>query len=332
MAKTILITGAEGFVGQHAVQQALAEGHRVVALVHDKADKPARKHERLMRMAGSERLTIAQGDITSEASMRRVFAQHPGVDAVIHSAALMIVPNNDEGKASAKRINAQGTRNVAVAANEAGRNAKKIVMFHYISSAHVLNQLGGEAAASFDPKKSLNAYGSSKLAGEQALAGLSHLFTITTYPPHMYGPDQEKSLLIPTLVRKGLRGQPLPIAGDGSTPMQYLHVDNFVSDLLSTLDVTPDKPGHMRYAIPGDTATTVGGVAQTVCDALDGVVKDSSIRSFRERIAPSGGTSAAGPHVVHGLPQLRGKRNAPSMKETMEAQVYHLLPGSIPLL
>lgn len=331
--KTILITGADGFVGQHAVRAALAQGHHVVALVRDDTNKPERKLNRLRNMEGAkERLMLVRGDITNEASMKAAFAAHPEIDAVIHAAALMVVPNTEAGKADAERINMTGTRSVAKAANELARAKGKVILFHYISSAHVLSQLAGAGAESFDPAKSLNTYGATKFAGEVALSGMEHLLTVTTYPPHLYGPDQEKPLLIPTLVRKGLRGQPMPIAGDGSQPMQYLHVDNFVADLLSTMNDAPTRGGHVRYAISGDTHTTVRGVAEAVCDELDRVVSDGRHGRFSARIQPSGGAGAITKHAQHGLPELRGERKAPTLKETLQDQIYHLLPECYPLL
>ncbi|MBY0407892.1 MAG: NAD(P)-dependent oxidoreductase [Rickettsiales bacterium] len=327
--KTILITGAEGFLGSHTVRQALAEGHRVVALVHEHTDKPARKQARLHRMDGSdERLKMIQGDITDADCMRDVFRKNPDIDAVIHTAAMMIVPNTAEGKERATMVNMEGTRHVARAADECAKTQRKIILFHNISSVHVLNQTSAPDSGA----KSLNAYSASKIGGEHVLRDMKHLFSVTTYPPYLYGPDQEKSLLIPTLVRKALKAQPMPIVTNAA-PMSYLHVDNFVADLLSTLHTTPARPGQMRYAIEGDMQVTVRDVAHMVCDTVNEIIQDSRVRHFRDKLEPMEvATSATPPAPVQGLPHLRGNRKPHSLREAVEAQVYNLLPEVHPML
>lgn len=326
--KTILVSGADGFLGSHAVRMALAEGHNVVALVHAHGDKPERKLARLHRMKGAhERLQIISGDVTDAHCMKELFHKHPAIDAVIHTAAMMIVPNTEDGKAKAQRVNAFGTRLLASAANQCAREQKKIITFHYISSVHVLSQHSGIESGA----KSLGGYATSKLGGEKELDGLKHLFSVITYPPYLFGPDQEKPLLIPTLVRKALKGEKMPIV-TGGAKMDYLHVDNFVSDLLSSLQVAPRHAGQVRYAIEGDMKVSVEDVAHLVCDTMNDTVRDSRITNFRDQLQRMPATAKPAEATAHSLPYLRGKREPHSLRQAVEEQVYHLLPEAHPML
>lgn len=94
------VTGATGFVGGELARQLVAEGHEVVALV--------RSPEKAGPLAAAG-VTIAPGDITDKASLR---APMSGVDGVFHVAGWYRVGPGPAARATAERINVEGTRNV----------------------------------------------------------------------------------------------------------------------------------------------------------------------------------------------------------------------------
>jgi nucleoside-diphosphate-sugar epimerase len=93
-----LVTGATGFIGGRVVDQLLAAGHQVHALVRSAAKAPA-----LARPG----VTLFEGDITERASLRPATT---GVDGVFHLAAWYKVGPRD--KSPAERVNVEGTRHV----------------------------------------------------------------------------------------------------------------------------------------------------------------------------------------------------------------------------
>jgi NADH dehydrogenase len=109
---TILVTGANGFVGSHVVPELLDHGHLVVALArtHDKGRRVIDRLPPSQRHAVQVRL----GDVTRAESLDGALA---GVDAVIH---LVAIPRDWNGGADLRLVNTEGTRNLVVAAQRAG--------------------------------------------------------------------------------------------------------------------------------------------------------------------------------------------------------------------
>src|SRR5215467_9525281 len=75
----ILITGASGFVGQVLVRQALAEGHRITALVREAAATPAGAVPLVHALGCGARLTLPTGiDAVAHLAQSRVYRAFPG--------------------------------------------------------------------------------------------------------------------------------------------------------------------------------------------------------------------------------------------------------------
>ncbi len=96
-------------------------------------------------------------DVTDAAAVRNAVA---GVDIIIHLAALTNVDECERDPERANAVNAVGTRNVVEAAGDRGRVV-------YVSTDYVFDGRKQGEYAEDDPPAPLNAYGRSKLAGEQ---------------------------------------------------------------------------------------------------------------------------------------------------------------------
>ena len=123
MADIYLVTGATGFLGSHVVQQLLAQGKRVRALVlpGDKtvASLPAS-------------VDIVPGDVTDMDSLRRFFAHTPDESLyVIHCASIITMAWEVEERVH--RINVGGTRNIIDLCLE--HDVRKLV---YVSTVHAI--------------------------------------------------------------------------------------------------------------------------------------------------------------------------------------------------
>ena len=197
----VFLTGATGFVGGHLVDQLLAGGHTIAALVRSPA-KAASLKER--------GVTLIQGDLQHHAALREGAAQ---ADVVIHVAALTGAVDEAEFLAA----NRDGTANVLGAAASAPTRPRVV----YVSSMAV----GGPARRG-EPKRDTGAdhpvtmYGRSKLAGEAVLRSSGHPWVILR-PPTVYGPRDQDNLLT---VFKAARTGFAPVFGDGSMEMSAIYV------------------------------------------------------------------------------------------------------------
>jgi len=109
---TVLVTGANGFVGSHAIPALLDAGHRVLALVRD--DKGSEAVRARLPEAQRASVEIRRGDVTKPDSLPAALA---GADAVVHLAA--IARDWDNGQ-TLRLVNTEGTRNLLAAMKTAG--------------------------------------------------------------------------------------------------------------------------------------------------------------------------------------------------------------------
>ena len=109
---TILVTGANGFVGSHMIPALLQAGHRVVALVRD--DDGGAQVKRRLPAPKRDAVEIRHGDVTRPDTLP---AALDGADAVVHLAA---IARDWDGGQTLRLVNAEGTRNVVAAMRGAG--------------------------------------------------------------------------------------------------------------------------------------------------------------------------------------------------------------------
>ncbi len=108
---------------------------------------------------------IDEMDITDAEACRKVISG-ANVDAVIHCAAYTAVDAAEDNEELCRRINAEGTRNVAAACREVG------VKMMYISTDYVFNGQGTRPWEPDDHREPLNVYGQTKYEGELAVEEL----------------------------------------------------------------------------------------------------------------------------------------------------------------
>jgi nucleoside-diphosphate-sugar epimerase len=229
---TALVTGATGFLGGVLVRRLAAEGVRVRAL--------ARRANRERFIAGIENVEIVSGDVT-EAQRLHELAQ--GCDFIFHVAATL-------GASVAKQrpVNAEGTRHVMQAAEDAG--VKRVV--HVSTIAIYGFPTGGIIREAAPPLPTRVPYNITKLEGEQVLIRTAKTVPYSIIRPAMiYGPNS--AMWTRNLFNLAKR-RPTLFVGDGSGRAHPIFVDDVV-DLMVTLATHPRAAGEAFNCAPDPAPT-----------------------------------------------------------------------------
>lgn len=136
MGKTILVTGAAGFIGSHVAQKLLARGDAVVGLdnlnsYYDPARKRANLADIERTMPERGRFSFTEGDIRDRNLLAKLFAAHR-FDAVVHLAAMAGVRVSIEDPHLYYDVNLTGTLNLLIEARD-----RKIANFVLASTSSV---------------------------------------------------------------------------------------------------------------------------------------------------------------------------------------------------
>lgn len=231
----MLITGADGFIGQHLLAALEARAIEFRGVV------------RGSRLTAASRL-YAIGDIGPATDWRNALE---GIDVVVHLAgkAHVLRKMSEALREEFRLVNAEGTATLVRACAEHG-----VRRFVYLSSAGVLG--GSTSLASFTNSSEpypQNVYAMSKFAGETAVRRFAdRLEVVIVRPPLVYGPKVKANFL--RLLRLVDRGIPLPL-GSVRNGRSLISVWNLCDFLIHVLD-NPVAPGRAWLVSDGYDVST----------------------------------------------------------------------------
>jgi len=196
--ETVLVTGADGFIGSHLAENLVQEGYKVRALCQYNSfsswgwlDNSPFKGE----------MEIVLGDVRDPAQMLAIAS---GVDIIFHLAALIAIPYSYQAPTSYVDTNVQGTLNVLQAALDKG--VSRVV---HTSTSEVY---GTACYVPIDEKHPLQAqspYSASKIGADSLAYSYFNSFNLPVViarPFNTYGPRQSARALIPTVMTQLLMG------------------------------------------------------------------------------------------------------------------------------
>ncbi len=220
---TILVTGGMGFIGSNFIRHLLT-AHPAVRVVNLDKLTYAGNSRNLSDCISNPRHVFIHGDICDGTVVEEALKAH-GVETIVHLAAETHVDRSILEADDFIRTNVQGTRVLLDAARKAG-----IRGFLHISTDEVYGSLGRLGAFSENsPLLPNSPYAASK-AGADTLARAYHrtygLPLMITRTCNNYGPYQFPEKFIPLMIVNALRGEPLPIYGDGLYVREWLHVED----------------------------------------------------------------------------------------------------------
>lgn len=198
--KKILVTGADGFIGSHLVEELVKKGYQVKAFVLynsfntwgwlDTLDQEIMKQ-----------VEIFQGDIRDPHGVKEAMT---GVDAVFHLAALIAIPFSYHSPDAYVDTNVKGTLNVLQAARELG-NLRTLVT----STSEVYGTAQYVPIDEKHPYQGQSPYSATKIGADRLAESFYRSFDLPVTivrPFNTYGPRQSARAVIPTIITQLLSG------------------------------------------------------------------------------------------------------------------------------
>jgi len=279
---SVLVTGGAGYIGSHAVIDLLRAGEEVVVI-----DDLSTGFDWAVQEAAS----FHQGDIADEALVSRLLKDH-GVEAVIHFAGSIVVPESVENPLKYYLNNTAKSRSLIETCVKAG-----VKHFIFSSTAAVYGMVGNAPVSEDAQLAPMSPYGRSKLMTEWMLADVAaaHDMTFTALRYfNVAGGDPEGRVgqstanathLIKVACQTALGQRPyIEIYGDdyptpdGTCIRDYIHVSDLVAAHTAAL-------GHLRKGGESFIANCGYGHGFSVRDVL-GAVERAAGRGFEIRQAP----------------------------------------------
>jgi len=288
MNDTILVTGAAGFIGSNFVLQWLAAESAL--LVNLDALTYAGNAGSLIDVSEHPRYHFVHGDINDRRLVSSLLAeQQPS--AIIHFAAESHVDRSIRGPEEFIRTNIQGTFALLEEAKAywkslAEEDQKARFRFLHVSTDEVYGSLAEHDPAFCEttPYAPNSPYAASKAASDHLVRAYHHTYglpTLTTNCSNNYGPFQFPEKLIPLMIHNALRGEPLPVYGDGQNVRDWLYVGDHCSAIRCVLH--RGRCGE-TYNIGGRSERRNLDVVRTICAVLDELRPDSLHKPHAELI------------------------------------------------
>ncbi|MEH6764228.1 MAG: dTDP-glucose 4,6-dehydratase [Aequorivita antarctica] len=281
----VLITGGAGFIGSNYVEYILKNSEDEIFVL----DKLTYAGNLKNLEAVSHKITFIKGDICDLELVQKLFTVHQ-FQKVVHFAAESHVDNSISGPSEFIQTNIVGTFNLLQSAyktwmngpndlKEEFRNAR----FLHISTDEVYGTLGETGLFTEETSYAPNSpYSASKASSDFIVRSYFHTYgmpVVTTNCSNNYGPNQHKEKLIPTIIRKAITGEPIPIYGDGKNVRDWLFVMDHCSGIYLALE--NGKLGE-TYNIGGRNERENLYIANIICELLDEMLPRNT--SYKEQI------------------------------------------------
>ncbi len=281
----VLITGGAGFIGSNYVEYILKNSEDEVFVL----DKLTYAGNLKNLEAVSQEITFIKGDICDVELVQKLFTEHQ-FQKVVHFAAESHVDNSISGPSEFIQTNIVGTFNLLQSAYKTWMSGPndlkeefKNARFLHISTDEVYGTLGETGLFTEETPYAPNSpYSASKASSDFIVRSYFHTYglpVVTTNCSNNYGHNQHKEKLIPTIIRKAISGEPIPIYGDGKNVRDWLYVMDHCSGIYLALE--NGKLGE-TYNIGGRNERENLYIANVICELLDEMLPKSS--SYKKQI------------------------------------------------
>ncbi len=272
---TILITGADGFIGSHLTEALVRQGYKVRAFV-------------LYNSFGSwgwldhcasdvkDQFEIFAGDIRDPHGVKEAMK---GCDAVLHLAALIAIPYSYHSPDTYVDTNVKGTLNVLQAARELG--VKKVV---HTSTSEVYGTARYVPITEEHPLQGQSPYSATKIAADQLAYSFYASFglpVVIARPFNTYGPRQSARAVIPAIITQIANGQRQIKLGAVSPTRDFNYVADTVAGFVAALE--SDRGIGEVINLGSNFEISIGDTAYAIAEAMGVVIE---IMTDEQRLRP----------------------------------------------
>src|SRR3982750_1055724 len=261
--RTILVTGAAGFIGSNFVRMLLKRNEPVKLIAYDKltyAGNLANLSDLLAKHP--DKLVFVKGDICDQEMVEATWKEH-AVNEVVHFAAESHVDRSILGSGPFVQANVVGTQVLLDVAKN-----KAVDRFLYVSTDEVYGTLPEDRPeikfTEETPLQPNSPYAASKAAGDCLVRSYFHTFgmpVLTTRCSNNYGPYHFPEKLIPLFVTNLIEGKKVPLYGDGMNIRDWLYVEDHCDAIWTVF--TKGTPGEV-YNVGGNNEITNRVITETL--------------------------------------------------------------------
>jgi dTDP-glucose 4,6-dehydratase len=289
----IIVTGGAGFIGSNLVHYLLDKAAADIGLdvelvvTLDKLTY-AGNRESLADLEANPRHVFVQGDIGDTALVSELLREHR-IDAVMHLAAESHVDRSIDNPEEFIMTNFVGTYRLLEAVRRYWADPASGVVdprFLHVSTDEVFGSLAAEDPAFHEetPYAPNSPYSASKAGSDHLARAYHHTYglpVVTTNCSNNYGPYQFPEKLLPLMIRKTLKGEALPVYGDGLNVRDWLYVEDHCRGLAMAL--ARGIPGR-TYVIGGKCEMRNIDVVRAIIETVRELAPERVTKSAEELI------------------------------------------------
>lgn len=258
----ILVTGGAGFIGSNLIDGLLQKGYRIVAVDNfNPYYNPQYKRENIQPFLQNKKFTLIEGDIGDKKVLAKIFKENK-FDKVIHLAASVGVRNSLKHPQAYYQNNVQATKLLLDKIIK-----HNISQFIFASSSSIY---GNNSPSPFKEGKVvdslLNPYALTKKQAEKTCFDYHQKYhlPITVFRFFtVYGPKGRPDMSPYVFTEAILRGNKLPLFGDGKARRDFTYVDDIVNGIILGLNkVFPFEVFNLGNSSPVDVISFIKKIEQ----------------------------------------------------------------------
>ncbi len=228
---TVLVTGADGFIGSHLTETLVRQGYKVRAFVYYNSFNSWGWLDQCAEDVKGN-FEVFPGDIRDPHGVKEAMK---GCDAVLHLAALIAIPFSYHSPDTYVETNIKGTLNVLQAAREL--DIKRVI---HTSTSEVYGTANFVPITEDHPLQGQSPYSASKIGADQLAFSFYSSFNlpvVTIRPFNTYGPRQSARAVIPTIITQIANGAREIKLGSVTPSRDFSYVKDTVAGFIAALEV-----------------------------------------------------------------------------------------------